>query len=156
MSGALLAACDPVRQQAVDDLGGEVPGVRQGPLHRPGQPCLLCHNGELGNPSRFSIAGTVFKSEDSRVAAVGVTVQITGANAKTPYTTTTNAAGNFFAMPSEFSPVYPLAVSVTSAGVVTKMTSLINGDGSCATCHTDPAGPTSAGHVYTSPDGGVP
>ena len=44
---ALATTCtlDPVQSEAVADLGGEAPGVAPGPLHRPGQPCLVCHDG---------------------------------------------------------------------------------------------------------------
>ena len=66
-----LAACDPVHGDAISALGPEAPDVRQGPLHRPGQPCLLCHDGALGDPQRFTIAGTVFETQGARNAPAG-------------------------------------------------------------------------------------
>jgi hypothetical protein len=49
-----------------------------------------------------------------------------------------------------------MKVEVSYEGVVVKMMSDVGRDGSCAACHTDPAGPMSAGHVYIPPDGGAP
>src|ERR1700683_3328645 len=53
--GALMVGCNPVLDDAIADLGPEKPGVHPGPLHRPGQPCLLCHDGALGDPQAFSV-----------------------------------------------------------------------------------------------------
>ena len=52
----------------------EAPGVRRGPLHRPGQPCLLCHDGALGDPQRFTVAGTVFQTPGAGCRLGGATV----------------------------------------------------------------------------------
>jgi hypothetical protein len=159
--GLLLAACDPVHDDAVSALGGEAPGVRRGPLHRPGQPCILCHDGALGDPQRFIIAGTVFQTSGANVAAVGATVKLTDANG-TSIQVATNAAGNFYLTPSQFDPVVPIQVVVTDAnGNSATMQTLIAGNlaeepnnGSCASCHFDPAGPSSPGHVCMTLDDG--
>ncbi len=149
-----LVACDPVHEDAVASLGGEERGVRQGPLHRPGQPCLLCHDGTIGNPPAFSLAGTVFQRVGSTTPAVGAVVNIVSSN-NTTHSATTNAAGNFYITPQEYTPQYPLAISVTASGSTIEMKTLVNTAGSCATCHKDPAGPSAAGHVYLS-DAGAP
>ena len=143
-----LAACDPVKSNAVAALGGEVPGVPHGPTHRPGQPCLLCH-------SDFNVAGTVFVSPDDRTGAAGVSVNLLDSEGHA-FVATTNEVGNFFVRTGEYQPVYPMKVSITSGGVTTSMTANVGRDGACASCHFDPAGPASPGHVYTSVDGGTP
>ena len=150
-----LAACNPVQSDEVAALGGETPGVRRGPLHRPGQPCLACHTGDVGDPPAFSVAGTVFQSADSTTAASGAQVLLENSDG-TSTKTSTNSAGNFYLSPNEFTPVWPMKVQVTFGGVTAVMTSEIGRDGSCAKCHSDPAGPTSVGHVYIPPDGGAP
>ena len=158
----LVAACDPVVADAVAALGPEDPNVRRGPLHRPGQPCLLCHDGSLGNPQRFTVAGTVFQKSGNRVAADGVVVQITDANAQRA-NITTNAAGNFYVTPSQYDPTFPLQVILNTSGGFVRMQTQIAGNGTtepngaCASCHFDPAGADSPGHVcVTLDDGGTP
>jgi len=166
---ALLAvACDPVHDQAIAALGPEQPGVRQGPLHRPGQPCLQCHDGELGDPARFTVAGTVFTSPGDLTPAPGVQVNITDATGATcPNAVLTNAAGNFYVTPQQCDPVFPLRISLSEqmySTPVAFMQTLVGGNGTttpvngaCATCHFDPAGSSSPGHVYLKvPDGGTP
>lgn len=160
----LIVACNPVQDDAVSALGGETPGVRRGPLHRPGQPCILCHDGALGDPQRFTVAGTVFQTSGSRTPAEGATVTLTDANG-TVIQVATNAAGNFYLTPTQYNPATPMQVVVTeSGGTSVKMQTLIAGNlaeepnnGSCASCHSDPVGPKSPGHVcITLDDGGTP
>jgi hypothetical protein len=151
-----FAACDPTHSNAVDALGDEAPGVRRGPLHRAGQPCLTCHDGAIGDPSAFTVAGTIFESADGLSPAVGATVHLTSANGAEA-SATTNEAGNFYLTSREYTPAYPMKVDVTYARLPNvKMASNIGRDGSCADCHRDPAGPASAGHIYVPLDGGVP
>jgi hypothetical protein len=65
----------------------------------------------------------------------------------------TNQAGNFYVLPSEWTPQYPVCVTIDRVPMLT----LISRDGSCAGCHFDPAGPDSPGHVYLAlDDGGAP
>ena len=157
------AACDPVHDDAVAALGPEAPGVRRGPLHRPGQPCLLCHDGSLGDPQRFTVAGTVFERSGTTVGAQDVTVALLDANGSSAQLTT-NAAGNFYTTPGQYDPTFPLRVTVTAAGGnAVKMQTLIEGNGttepngSCASCHFEPPGPSSPGHVCLElDDGGTP
>lgn len=152
---AAAVSCDPVVSDAVDALGGEAPGVRRGPLHRPGQPCLLCHDGALGDPPAFSVAGTIFDDPIDLLGEDGATVSLTDTNGST-YSATTNAAGNFYITPGEWSPTFPLTVSVTSVTTVT-MQSQIGRSGACATCHVSPASASSPGPVCMQlEDGGVP
>jgi hypothetical protein len=148
--------CDPVLDDAVDSLGGEVGNVHPGPLHRPGQPCLLCHGGGLGDPQEFSIAGTLFARPTGTKPVNRATIELHGADGST-FKLTSNAAGNFYVSPDTYEPVFPLEVQVNYQGEVTKMHSLIGRDGSCAGCHSDPPGADSPGHVYVRlDDGGVP
>lgn len=161
---ALLAAsCDPVHDDAVAALGPEAPGVRRGPLHRPGQPCLLCHDGALGDPQRFTVAGTVFQVPSSMKASQNAVVTIIDANGS-KIDLSTNAAGNFYATPSQYDPTFPLQTRVRGqSGEEAVMQTLIEGNGTvepnggCASCHFDPAGPSTPGHVcVTLDDGGAP
>jgi hypothetical protein len=165
LSLALMApgACDPVHDDAIAALGPEVPGVRRGPLHRPGQSCLLCHDGAIGDPQRFTVAGTVYDTPGELVASVGATVVLTDANAFSTELQT-NAAGNFYATPSQYDPTFPIQVTVRGpGGEMVRMQTLVEGDGtvepngSCASCHFDPQGRNSPGHVcVTLDDGGTP
>src|SRR5580692_11473804 len=118
----LLAACvpDPTVSNAIDALGPEASGVRRGPLHRPGQPCLLCHDGALGDPPRFTVAGTVFQTTGARQAAASVTVNLVDVNGAS-VALSTNAAGNFYATPSQYAPTFPMRVSVASNGLTVQM-----------------------------------
>ena len=165
LSAALMAlgACDPVHDDAIAALGPEAPGVRRGPLHRPGQPCLLCHDGAIGDPQRFSVAGTVYETSGALTASVGATVVLVDANASSAELST-NAAGNFYSTPSNYDPVFPIQVTVKGPdGQTVRMQTLVEGNGtvepngSCASCHYDPPGRSSPGHVcITLDDGGTP
>ncbi len=153
---ALLSACDPVHASAVSALGGEAPGVRTGPLHRPGQPCLLCHDGALGDPQAFSVAGTVFQHPEDRVPVDGATVSLTDVSGGS-YSARTNAAGNFYVTTGQWSPRYPMIVKVSAGGTTAAMNTLIGEQGACGGCHVDPAGSSSPGHVSLElADGGTP
>jgi len=161
---SMLACClalgssscgDPVRDDAIAALGGEAPGVRHGPLHRPGQPCTLCHDGRTAGA--FSLAGTVFRTADSRTPLVGATVQITDATSAKRLIAT-NAAGNFFVTPDDWSPTFPLWVTLEYRGDCLDMKTQVFRDTACASCHSDPASSQSVGHVYfegSHADGGI-
>jgi hypothetical protein len=141
-----IAACDPVHSDAIDALGGNAPGTRNGPLHRPGQPCLLCHDGAFTDARGFSVAGTIYLTQDSNQPATGAIVEMTDKNGSV-HSARTNEAGNFYVTPEEWTPTYPLHVTVTSGGTKAVMQTRIGRDGSCAGCHVDPVGPGSPGHV---------
>lgn len=132
---ALVVSCvDPVHDEEVEAQGPEAPGVEEGPLHRPGQPCLVCHGERGPGEPVFSVGGTVFMAWDSNTGANGAVVKVTDArgNAKE---LTANEAGNFWATKREYDPVYPLRVEVTFDGEVEPMDTLIRKDGGCGTCH---------------------
>jgi hypothetical protein len=152
----LAAGCeDPVRQRAVAQLGPESPGVRVGPLHRPGQPCLLCHDAAAGNGRPFSVAGTLYADDTATRAVNEAAVRITD-SAGTVFTTTSNCAGNFYVRASEFSPQFPFWVTVAADAQSVDMESPVYRDGSCASCHTDPKNQSSAGHVFVVSDPDAP
>src|ERR1700722_12460000 len=165
LSAVLLlgAACDPVHDGAIAALGPENPDVRRGPLHRPGQPCLLCHDGAFGDPQRFTVAGTVYQTTGQTAASVGATVALLDAQGSST-APPTNAAGNFYATPSEYDPTYPIQITVQGpSGETVRMQTLVEGNGTvepngaCASCHFDPPGADSPGHVaITLDDGGTP
>ena len=140
-----LACRDPVREMAMAALGGEASGVPPGPLHRPGQPCLVCHDG--GEASVFSVAGTVYARADGAVPLNKVTVELVDSDGHAAKPST-NCAGNFFLRPDELLPHYPLWVTLAVGTQKIDMESPIYREGSCAPCHTDPKGRASAGHVY--------
>jgi hypothetical protein len=161
LSAALAWACnDPVHDARVSALGDEKPGVPAGPNHRPGQPCLTCHGGDGPSKVELSVAGTIFQTAaaDSPPLA-GATVTIFDATqladagdgiSRPPQVVGTNAAGNFYIPRSSWSPFFPLHdISVSFAGgAPTMMHTNVGRDGSCGTCHFDPKGADSHGHVY--------
>ena len=155
IAATALAACsDPVHSRQVDDLGGEKPGVPEGPLHRPGQPCVTCHGDYGPADSEFVFAGTVYQDQmetrplpDAKVSLVDITGK--------KYETGTNCVGNFFIMKNDYKPSYPVWVTIffgTAGGepIGKEMSSPIYREGSCATCHADPPGTDAAGHVFLS------
>jgi hypothetical protein len=143
-----LSCYDPVHDQEVAALGGEAPGVPQGPLHRPGQPCNVCHGGAGPASLRFSVAGTVFVYASGGQGANGASVQLEDVTGSS-WHSTTNSAGNFFVLQSDWAPTYPMSVpGVVSGGTTQQMSTLDNRTGSCADCHTPTSGPDSAGPVY--------
>ncbi|MBM4362656.1 MAG: hypothetical protein FJ104_08240 [Deltaproteobacteria bacterium] len=137
----LLSACsDPTRERERDALGPEPPGPGPGPFHRPGQPCLVCHD-------EFVVAGTIFEDRAGARAASGAVVRLvdfTGAQARA----VTNDAGNFFFTRGELDPSWPLWVKVERGDLAVEMTSAVHREGSCAGCHTREPGPLSPGPVH--------
>jgi hypothetical protein len=65
---------------------------------------------------------------------------------------TTNRTGNFLVDAGAWRPIYPMRISVSYGGVSTEMLTHVGREGSCATCHSDPSGSASAGHVYLVAD----
>src|SRR5689334_21113906 len=114
---APVACMDPVHDDAVKALGPEAPGVRPGPLHRPGQPCLTCHGGEGPADSEFSLAGTVYLLQYEEVPAPNATVVIEDINGVAG-TVTTNEVGSFWVNADKWRPTYPLELSV-KYGIIT-------------------------------------
>jgi hypothetical protein len=148
---ALCVACsDPVHDAAVEALGPEDPGVPEGPLHRPGQPCLTCHGGLGPGEPTFSFAGTVYTSAEGGDAASHASVEIVTA-AGDRYEAGVNAAGNFFVSPGDIAAVFPATTSVKSSlGDISMVTPMYR-SGDCNDCHAREPGPDSPGFVYTLP-----
>jgi hypothetical protein len=146
---AWIVACeDPLKARAVEALGPEALDVPEGPLHRPGEPCVLCHDGDVARA--FSLGGTVYVAPDSERPAPGASVALVDASGAR-FAAITNCAGNFFVLPEDFQPVYPLWAALRLGAHEIVMESPIHEDGSCAGCHGREAGPESAGGVYLFP-----
>ncbi|HEX4514397.1 MAG TPA: hypothetical protein VH054_12695 [Polyangiaceae bacterium] len=140
-----VASCslDPVRDEAARDLGPEEAGVPEGPLHRPDQPCLVCH-------SDMSVAGTIHAAPDAPAPVANVVVTLTDARGSQT-TATTNAAGNFFVETSAWAPTFPIHASIALGSLDAIMSTEIGRDGSCASCHVAPTSRISAGLVFLAP-----
>jgi hypothetical protein len=149
---ATVASCfNPVHSEAVDALGGEASGVRPGPTHRPGQPCLTCHGGDGPGSPDFVFAGTVFTKRNVNTGAPNVTVTLTDAYGN-KHAALTNSVGNFYL--TSWSPTYPVSVSLSSKDVANPpvMHSAIGRNGSCAFCHfTGDNRPDHMPPVYLNP-----
>jgi hypothetical protein len=179
---ACLCACaNPVHDDAVSALGPEAPGVPPGPTHRPGQPCLTCHGGQGPASLQFSMGGTAYQNQllpladggaPTSAPLVGATVLLTD-SVNSTQSVTTNSAGNFYILESQWVPTFPVGglenypdgstanlnheIQVcqgdcASTSVVKEsMLTQIGRDGSCADCHSYPPGPLSPGPIYLVP-----
>lgn len=148
-----VACGNPVQDNLIRSLGPEKPGVRRGPLHRPGQPCLACHSAAGGRHPYFSVAGTVYQTQDPKSPpARGVIIELTDAQ-KRVFKVATNCAGNFYVQQKDFQPIYPMHVKLHYGGVaIPPMVTAVNRDGSCATCHAGPLTWKTLGHLYVDPN----
>jgi hypothetical protein len=144
MSLTMTSCRDPVTGDAIAALGPEDPSVPRGPFHRPGQPCLLCHQD-------FSLAGTVYSEVTSAAPVGGASVYIIDST-DNQFVATTNCAGNFYVRAGSFDPQYPIWMSVVDGNVERDMSSPSYRWGACASCHTRPVGPGSPGPVYLIQD----
>jgi len=160
-SGA-IACADPAHDQAVQALGGEAPGVPEGPLHRPGQPCVTCHGDSGPASGEFSLAGTVYALLLESEPVPNVLVRIKDIRG-TEFSVTTNQGGNFYIRREEWQPVYPLQASIRLGNLTKQMSTHIARAPSCADCHLHPPGRNSPGHIYIatsrselSPTGSAP
>lgn len=145
------ASCgDPVPDSEINALGSENPTIPPGPLHRAGQPCLLCHH-DGGKAPAFTLAGTVYVNATSGKALANADVIILD-SVQAIFHASTNCAGNFYVRPTEFVPTYPVWFSVRAAGKQRDMDTASYREGSCAACHTKMIGPASAGPVYLYDD----
>jgi hypothetical protein len=148
---------DPVHDAQVDALGAEPAGETPGPKHRPGKPCLTCHGGQGPADLELSVAGTIYATaapDSPPLVNATVTIYDATQNADAggvPHTFVTNGAGNFYASRSDWSPVFPLhdiSIKAQNLDTPTLMHTNIGREGSCASCHFDPRGNDSRGHVY--------
>jgi hypothetical protein len=162
----LAAGCryDPVPAAEIKDLGDEkgTPSA----THRPGQPCLVCHDKYGGAQPEMVVGGTVYaisgKTTKKLVPAKDIRVTMLDSNGDTRKACT-NSAGNFW-VPKAYweGVVFPLAP--VAGGIV--MHSLVNRDGSCSSCHRLPdeesidaltgAGHDSAGAIIVDPESADP
>jgi hypothetical protein len=150
--GALLSvACsDPIHDQLVASLGPENPAIPPGPNHRAGQPCLACHGDSGPAAQPFTIGGTVYAKQYLPQPAPGAHVQVEDQEGHSTIIVA-NAVGNFYTSAPAFQPTYPIHMTVAAAdysGVPSIMVSASNREGSCATCHYNPAGPNSPGPLF--------
>lgn len=163
MALLVLGACEKSRDEAAADaLGPEVGDP--GPTHRPGEPCLVCHDERDGRGEKlFVVAGTVYERASDTRGTEGVEVVITDAEDQ-QLSVFTNEAGNFWisvdpdvAVPEldeeggldvPRAPVFPLRVAVRRGAFDENMAGVIGREGSCAHCHFDPPGATSAGKIF--------
>jgi hypothetical protein len=150
IAGAVAAssACvDAVHDNQVAALGPEVGSP--GPEHRPGQPCLVCHGGSGPASLVLSAGGTVVDTQGQTAPSIGTTVIIEDVDGNF-HSATTNNAGNFYVTQGEFTPHYPMQMTVTSAdgSVSQSMLTHSSREGSCAACHQPFESPSSPGPVY--------
>jgi hypothetical protein len=150
----------PPRQDAPGRISTAGGGLATGPLMLPGESCLECHGGTIlpGEPATiaapriappWTVAGTVFATEDGGAGVAGALVHLRDA-AGTALTLESNEAGNFYtAAPL----VFPLRASVEYAGVVHEMEPDVP-YGGCNACHRIPPRQDAPGRVtIPSPDG---
>lgn len=133
-----MSCTDPVPDMAVARLGPEADGVSPGPLHRPGQPCLVCHSARGPASDRpFAVAGTVFEkaSPDSPLAA-RIEIHLRDSEYHSPGIFETNEVGNFWITEDQWPDIaFPLKVGIKRDGKTKTMTTTINREGSCNFCH---------------------
>jgi len=129
--------------------------------HRPGQPCLVCHNEDYSpGDDVFAVAGTIFlrATDDDEDGLRDAEVVVTDALDR-EFRALTNDAGNFMVKVKKgrdtrqkddgkleigYQPKYPLRVKVVFGADEVEMQSLIWRDGSCAGCHRGEAATTSS------------
>jgi hypothetical protein len=162
-----VSCTDPVRDSAIERLGDEQPGVPEGPDHRPGQPCVLCHSeGGPASDKPFAVAGTIFQTNSpTSPGAGGIRVFFIDAASNTR-TAITGASGNFYIPESEWSDLtYPFKTGIRQGNdKPIDMTTTVNREGSCNFCHRpNPGSPLalrgedpreSIGQIYVK--GGAP
>jgi hypothetical protein len=95
----------------------------------------------------FSVAGTVYRYKDSLDPLANAIIRLIDSRGRSAFTGT-NCAGNFFLQPSDYGPEFPIWVTIEFGGIPSDMSTPIFRDGSCARCHSDPAGEESFGHAY--------
>jgi mono/diheme cytochrome c family protein len=146
-AGASVSCVDEVHDQEVAALGPT--DLPNGPTHRAGQPCLVCHGGSGPAKAVFTLAGTVVQVQDGSSGAEGAIVLTEDVDGRT-HVSSTNSVGNFFVTPDDFTPHYPAQMTVTSSdgSLTEQMLTHVGRDGSCADCHKPTEGPSSAGPVY--------
>ncbi len=149
---AAATACgDPVHDLRVEALGPEAPDVPPGPNHRPGQPCVTCHESAGPGKPAFRFGGTIYAVKGQTAGLGGVTIHLVDATGAT-LDATTNSVGNFYIAESSWNPVMPVHVSLEYQAQKAEMSTHIGRNGSCGDCHFDPPGKASPGRVYLVAD----
>ncbi|HWL86476.1 MAG TPA: hypothetical protein VNO21_11775 [Polyangiaceae bacterium] len=159
LCASMVASCtDPVLDDEIAKLGDEPAQPGEGPNHRPGQPCVLCH--QQGGPAKthFAVAGTVFDVADPAVAkgVKGVQVLFVDSGGSYPRVSVfTNDVGNFYVLDSDWPTLqFPFHVKLYKAGTSRLMNSHVGREPSCSGCHRDPVKGVSndqfgaLGHIY--------
>jgi len=121
-------------------------GNEESPLMRPGGDCVGCHE-STGEGPRYEAAGTVFTALDEVDDCNGepqIEVEITDSEG-TVWTTTTNAAGNFW-FNTDMNPVYPITALVRNGAAERPMLTPQE-SGNCAVCHTTEGANGAAGRI---------
>ena len=89
-------------------------------------------------------------TKTANTPAVGAVVSITDGDKRTQKYTT-NAAGNFYERADRSKPKYPLQnITVSYNGSTKNMNSLVNGSGSCATCHVGDGNARKMPRIYVA------
>ena len=153
LAAACVAACgDPVHDDAVAALGPENPAIPVGPLHRAGQPCLVCHDGSGPAALAFGTAGTVFQDAMNATPLPAVTIEFTDANMNVT-STQSNCAGNFFVEAVDFASVaMPVHIQILYGSMVSQMLTHMSKNDSCADCHTGTPSPSSTFQLFMNQD----
>jgi hypothetical protein len=142
-----LGCQDPVHSDRVAMLGGEVEGLRRGPLHRPGQPCTYCHGGQGPARAVFDLAGTVFQYPSGDTRGIGgVSVDLIDRYARI-VSIDSNETGNFYFSAGQLDLEFPLKARITAGGTQMIMNTPIFRARSCAECHSG-QGPHSVSRIY--------
>jgi len=160
--GAVAACTDPLKDRKIAELGEEQDGFPEGPTHRPGQPCVLCHSDYFGAEPQMVLGGTVFVEPEEPggplLGAPGYQIRLLDSQGRITEEglITTNECGNFWVTADQFTPAYPLRVelygpSLTDADrtvQISAMSTRIGRDGSCGACHAEPLSPLSPGAIF--------
>ena len=150
-----LDACggDPVHDKLVASLGPET--TSPGPTHRPGEPCLACHDGTGPASTKLAMGGTIYLQQGKPDPLAGAEVDLLDLAGNVVCTTTTNSAGNFYwaanacAVPMPAKAKISRMTSDPMAPDVAEMVTRIGRQTSCATCHQgDMLGPTNVEKIY--------
>lgn len=153
-----LSCGDPVTDGRIADLGPEQDAFPPSDIHRPGQPCVLCHSDYEKAEPRLSIGGTLFLEPvagEPLQPVSGYTIRLND-SASQIVNLITNRCGNFFITEEEFAPTYPMRAELFGPSLtdldnlvqITVMSTRIGRDGSCASCHNHPASVFSPGVVF--------
>ena len=151
----IVAGCeDPYLDNIIEELGEEQEGFAPSDVHRPGQPCLACHSEYEGAEPLLSFGGTLFAEpltvDGDLILLSGYTIRLIDSEG-TSRDLKTNRCGNFFINRDSFDPAFPVRAELFDAEGETQLVTMatrIGRDGSCGTCHINPAGPFSPGVVF--------